>query len=238
MVGLDVEVYAAATEQFPAQMDRHFKVAVVAAADDERRRERGIHAQVHVLAPPDAKDGLLGRDIQVRFEVVQVAKFRNQATGAGDDGDDAFFRPGCRLAESLQFPGIEQPFVTALVQAAEQQGGILAAVPAQILVYEVPEFLLAPVTGSEIEEAGLQAPHMELLLEEIRCAGEISGHIAVQGDDGRFPQGGGLRRQEREHFHAALDQGLDRTCFQPRPVHRLRVVVRERIIHEAHRRPT
>ena len=230
LVGLDVEVHAAAREQLPAQVHGDLEVAVIAAADDERRRERGFHAQVDILSPADAEDGFLGRDIQVSLDVVQAAEFRDEAAGARDDGDGV--GTGHGLPQRLHLVRIQQPLVAALVQAAEQQGGILAAVPAQVLVHGLPQVLLAPVALPEVDEAGFQAPHVELLLQEVRCAGEIGGDIAVQGDDGGFLQGGGRRCDAREHLHAALHQGFHRTLFEPGPVHRLRVVVREGVIHE------
>ena len=53
-----------------SQAHGHFKVAVVAAPDDQRGGEGFVHPQVHILTAADAEDALLRGNVQIYLYVV------------------------------------------------------------------------------------------------------------------------------------------------------------------------
>ena len=135
MVVLDIIIdIPGRRQQLPSQVDGDFEVAVIAAADDQGRGQGRRHSQVDVLAPADAQDTFLGRDVQIDLQVIQSAQRGDQAALTVDDGHFLVPFADC-LLEGFCPVSVQKTLIAAFVNFSEKEGGIFAAVPAQMPVH-------------------------------------------------------------------------------------------------------
>ncbi|WP_301053490.1 hypothetical protein [uncultured Duncaniella sp.] len=242
LVGGHVIVHGAVAEELPTQVHSHLEIGVVAAADYLVGRTRVLLSQVHVLSPADAQYRLLGRDIEIEAQVEQPVVLRDEASVSADNSHPALFGTSevlHPLAESLYLLRIQQSLVAILEYLAVEERGILLPVPFEAAVDHGVDLLLAPEVVEIVDLFGDDTLCSQLLGKEVDHLGPFGGGVAVHRHYD-VPAAGGVLSLlydggkmfctvEGSEYHS-----LRSFCGDGGTVHRTRIIVRERIVHETH----
>ena len=239
-----VEIEQLAAQQLAAVTHAHLEIDVVAAADHPVDRSGHPVAEVGELAAADAEDRLLGRHVEITFDVIESAHLLDQASAAVDDQHAPFGGRGPERFEALperrEFRRVEQILITALDQATEQQRRVLRSVPFQIGVDHVGDLPLGFEHLGKRRYVHSDPFAQQLLREQVDHPRPVGRGVAVEPDDdvftGRgFQAGSDLPGQGGGSLGGSGDDRPDGLLRECRTVDGAGVVIRKGVVHETHR---
>ena len=237
-----VEQFAA--QQLAAVAHTHLEIGVVAAANHPVGRSGHLVAEVGELAAADAEDRLLGRYVEIAFDIIESAHLLDQASAAVDQQHTSGGSRGPEHLEALferrEFRRVEQILVTALDQATEQQRRVLRGVPFQIGVDHVGDLPLGFEHLGKRRYVHSDPFTQQLLREQVDHPRPVGRGVAVEPDDdvfaGRgFQAGSDLPGQGGGSLGGSGDDRPDGLLRECRTVDGAGVVIRKGVVHETHR---
>ena len=237
-----VEQFAA--QQLAAVAHTHLEIGVVAAADHPVGRAGHLVAQIGELAAADAEDGLLGRHVEVAFDVIEPAHLLDQTSAAVDEQHAPCGGRGPQRLEALfegrEFRRVEHIRVITLDEASEQQRRVLRGVPLQIGIDHVGDLLLGFEHLGKRHGIQFDPLAQQLLRKQVDHPGPVGRRIAVESDDD-VPAGCGLQAgddipgQRSSSLGGSGNDRLDGFLGECRTIDGAGVVIRKRVIHETHK---